>query len=54
MKEVMAYLNIFRKYLRARQYVMKFKTVFLFIKDELQSSIETDISHKNETEKYFG
>ena len=47
MKKVLEDLNIFRKYFRARKYFSdEIQTIIYFIKDELQNSIETNISCK--------
>ena len=55
MKKVMEYLNVFRKYFRARQDVSdEILTIIYFIKEKLQDYIETDISRLKKKEKYFG
>ena len=52
MKKVNEYLNIFRKYVRVRQDISdEIQTSTSFIKDELQTSIETNISSKKAKEK---
>ena len=54
MKKVIKDLNVFRKYFRFRQDVSdENKTSISFIKDELQTSIETNISCKKAKEKIF-
>ena len=55
MKKVIEYLNVFRNYLRVRQDVSdEFKTSIYFIKDELQTSIETNISCDQRKLNHFG
>ena len=52
MKKVMKYLNAFRKYFRAIQDVSdEIQTIISFIKDEIQTFIETNISCKKENKK---
>ena len=52
MKKVIEELNIFRKYVRVRQDISdEIQTSTSFIKDELQTSIETNISSKKAKEK---
>ena len=54
MKKVMEDLNVFRKYFRTRKYVSNdIQTSISFIKDELQTYIETNISRKKKTKKLF-
>ena len=53
-KKVFEDLNVFRKDFRARQDVSdEIQTIISFIKYELQTSIETNISRKKEKEKLF-
>ena len=55
MKKVIEYLNVYRKYFRVRQEVSdEIQTMISWIKDELQSSIENNISCKKGKENYFG
>ena len=55
MKRVIEYMNVFRKYFRVRQDVSdEIQTSVSFIKDDPQSSIENNISCKNQWNKYFG
>ena len=52
MKKVIEDLNVFRKYSRVRQYVSdKIQTIFLYIKYEIQTCIETNIFSKKSEEK---
>ena len=54
MKKVIEDLNVFRKYFRVRQEVSdEIQTSIYFIKDELQTSIENNISCKKGKEKLF-
>ena len=54
MKKVFEDLNLFRKDLMVRQEVSyEIKNIIYFIKDELQSSIENNISRKKKKEKLF-
>ena len=47
MKKVLEYMNVFRKDFRVRQEVSyEIQTSISFIKDELQTSIENNISSK--------
>ena len=50
--KVTKYLNVFRKYFRARQDVSdEIQTSISFIEDEIQTFIEDNISHKKSNEK---
>ena len=54
MMKVIKYLNVFRKYFRVRQEVSdEIQTSIYFIKDELQTSIENNMSCKKRKEKSF-
>ena len=54
MKKVIEHLNIFRNDFRIRQEVSdEIQTNISFIKDELQTSIENNISYKLRKEKSF-
>ena len=54
-KKVIEDLNLFRKGFKARQYVSdEIQTSIYFIKYELQTSTETNISHKILRNNYFG
>ena len=53
-KKVIEDLNVYRKYFRVRQEVSdEIQTIIYFIKDELQTSIEDNISFKKRREKLF-
>ena len=54
MKKLIEGLNVFRKYFRVRQGVSdEIQHIISFIKDELKTSIETDISCKKIKERFF-
>ena len=54
-KKLFEDLNVFRKYFRVRQDVSdEIQRNIYFIKNEIQTSIETNISCKKAKKKYFG
>ena len=54
MKKVIEDLNVFKKYFRVRQeFSDKIQTIIYFIKGEIQTSIENNISCKKGKEKLF-
>ena len=54
MKKVIKYLNVFTIFFRVRQDVSnENQTIVSFIKDELQTFIETNITSKKKKEKPF-
>ena len=54
MKKVIEDLNVFRKYFRVRQEASdEIQRSIYFINDDIQTSIENNISRKKRNEKYF-